>query len=103
MTKVDERAVVPEVDASARERLAGALDQDGVVAAYLFGSQASGAAGPLSDVDLAVWVDPGLGSADRLELRRRLAGAAAAAVGSDEVDVVVLNGAPRSRLDAGLA
>jgi predicted nucleotidyltransferase len=57
VTKVDERAVVPGVDDAARRRLAGALDQDGVVSALLFGSQATGKAGALSDIDVAVWLD----------------------------------------------
>jgi predicted nucleotidyltransferase len=53
MTKIDERAHVPEVDAAARRRLARAMDRDGVVAAMLIGSQARGNPGPLSDIDVA--------------------------------------------------
>lgn len=94
MTKVDERAVVPSVDASANRRLAAALDRDGVVAASLLGSQASGKAGPLSDIDVGVWLQPGLPADDRPELRLQLAGAAVRALGTGEIDVVVLNGAP---------
>jgi predicted nucleotidyltransferase len=33
------------------------FEQRGVVLAYLFGSQATGRAGPLSDVDFAVLLD----------------------------------------------
>jgi predicted nucleotidyltransferase len=89
VTKVDERSVVPPVDAAARERLAAALDRDGVVAAYLVGSQARGDAGPLSDVDVAVWLAPGAtpdGLADRAER----------ALATDEVDLIVLDLARRS-------
>lgn len=92
MTKVDERSAIPPVDKAARERLAKALDVEGVVAAYVFGSQVSGKAGPLSDVDIAVWADPafdqGTGMSWRLELERL----ASEALHTDEVDLVVLNG-----------
>jgi predicted nucleotidyltransferase len=91
MTKVDERASVPNIDAAKRERLVRALDRDHVVAAMLFGSQASGQAGPLSDVDLAVWLDPELSRAQRSALRTELSLAAVEALGTNEVDVVVLN------------
>jgi predicted nucleotidyltransferase len=93
MTVVDEKARVPPLDAAALDRLAGALDREGVVAAMLIGSQARGAAGPLSDIDIGVWHEPGLDSAARLGLRLELAAAAARALGTDEVDVVLLNGA----------
>jgi predicted nucleotidyltransferase len=58
----------------------------------LIGSRARGSAGPLSDVDVGVWHEPGLDPAERLRLRLDLA-AAARALGTDEVDVVLLNGA----------
>lgn len=93
MVKVDEHAVVPDLDPAARARLASALDVEGVVAALLFGSRARGHAGPLSDVDLAVWLDPGLSRAERHALRLELIAAAARALGSDELDLVVLNDA----------
>jgi predicted nucleotidyltransferase len=94
MTKVDEHASVPDIDAAKREQLVRALDRDHVVAAMLFGSQASGAAGPLSDVDVAVWLDPELSSEQRTALRIELSLAAVEALRTDEVDVVVLNQAP---------
>jgi predicted nucleotidyltransferase len=94
MTKVDERAVVPPVDAAARARLARALDREGVVAASLVGSQATGRAGPLSDVDVAVWLDAALDPPARLHLQLALASAAAEALGTGEVDVIVLDDAP---------
>lgn len=94
VTKVDERAVVPSVDAAAKERLALAFDREGVVAAILLGSQASGRAGPLSDVDVGVWLQPDLTAEDRGRLRLELTSAAVRALGTSEVDLVVLNGAP---------
>lgn len=93
VTVVDEHAKVPPLDAEALKRLADALDRDGVVAAMVIGSQARASAGPLSDIDLGVWHEPDLGPSERLSLRLELAAAAAAALGSDEVDVVLLNGA----------
>ena len=94
MTKVDERASVPRIGSLERGRLARALDRDHVVAGMLFGSQAIGAASPLSDVDVAVWLDPDLPSEKLSALRSELALAAVEALGTDEVDLVVLNGAP---------
>ena len=93
MTKVDERATVPAVDDAARRRLSAALDRPPVVAALLFGSQATGQAGPLSDVDVAVWLDPMLAPAERHPFQLELMNATARALASDEVQVVVLNDA----------
>lgn len=94
MTRIDERGPLVVVDDAARTRLAATLERDGVVAAMLFGSQARGSAGPLSDVDVAVWADPGLGRAERFDLRLELIGGATAALRTEEVDLVVLNDAP---------
>ncbi len=62
-----------------------------VQVAYLFGSQARGQAGPLSDVDVAVLLDEGLTPAEALDLQLRLMTDLAEALGRDDVDVVVLN------------
>jgi predicted nucleotidyltransferase len=94
MTIVDERVRVPPLDAAALERLARALNREGVVAAMLIGSQARGDAGPLSDIDVGVWHEPGLDPSQRLSLQLDLASAASDALGTDEVDIVMLNRAP---------
>jgi len=94
MTVIDEQARVLPLDDAALERLARALDRDGVVAAMLIGSQARGSAGPLSDIDVAFWHEPSLREADLLQLRLDLARDAARALGSDEIDIVPLNHAP---------
>ena len=94
VTRIDERGPPVVVDDAARARLAAALERDGVVAAMLFGSQALDSAGPLSDVDIAVWADPGLDRAERFDLRLELIGAATGALRTEEVDLVVLNDAP---------
>jgi predicted nucleotidyltransferase len=94
MVVIDEKSRVPPVDGAALERLSHALDHDGVVAAMLIGSQARGTTGPLSDVDIAVWHDPNLDPHGRFDLQLSIAGDAARALGTDEIDVVMLNHAP---------
>jgi len=62
-----------------------------VVFAYLFGSAATGSLRPLSDVDVAVYVDESADPAEaRLQILRLLAGH----LGTDEADLVILNTAP---------
>lgn len=92
--KVDERAFVPEIDDDAVRKLSEALDLDGVVAAMLIGSQARGEAGPLSDIDVAVWHEPELDQDQRWDLQLDLIGAAGEALKTSEIDVVMLNEAP---------
>ncbi len=58
--------------------------------AYLFGSAASGASGPLSDLDLAVCLDGRLNS---FKEHLRLSEALAKALKSEKFDMVVLNSA----------
>lgn len=91
VTVIDEKSHVPALDEAALERLAAAFDRDGVVAAMLIGSQARGTAGPLSDVDVAVWHDPGLPAGSLLSLQLKLAKGARRALHTEEVDVVMLN------------
>jgi predicted nucleotidyltransferase len=94
MTVVDQTSRVPVVDDTAISRLTDALDQPEVLAAFLFGSQARGTVGPLSDVDVAILHAPRLSPPRRLDLRLRLMSRAGAALATDEVEVVLLNGAP---------
>jgi uncharacterized protein len=93
VAKLDESASVPAVGKSTRARLGASLERPGVVSALLFGSQATGRAGPLSDIDVAVWLDPGTRPADRYGLERQLMDIAAQAAGTDELELVVLNDA----------
>jgi predicted nucleotidyltransferase len=90
---LDDRLPPVDFGAAARERLARALDREGVVAAYLFGSQATGSATPLSDVDVAVWLEPALVSERRWKLLLELQGAAVEAIRHESVDVVSLQDA----------
>lgn len=94
MVVIDENSRLPPLDQAAVERLVHALDRERVIAAMLIGSQARGTPGPLSDVDVAVWHEPGLDSGARLQLQLELARVASDALGTDEVDIVLLNQAP---------
>lgn len=72
--------------------LGPALEVSGtIVFAYLFGSAAVGRLGPLSDVDIAVYLEDGV---DPLQGQLDTFGRASACLGTDEIDVVVLNAAP---------
>jgi uncharacterized protein len=62
-----------------------------VVFAYLFGSAATRRLTPLSDVDVAVYLED---TADPVEARLQTIGAVTSHLGTDNVDVVVLNQAP---------
>jgi predicted nucleotidyltransferase len=70
------------------------LEREPIVRAYLFGSQVTGAAGPLSDVDVAILPRPEVRAEERLLLQGRVSLAAAAAYGVDHADVVLLDEAP---------
>lgn len=73
------------------EKLKNVLQKEkGVKFAYLFGSRSQGAAGPLSDYDVAVYLE----EKDRLKRsykRLNLIGKVARALGDDRVDLLVLN------------
>jgi predicted nucleotidyltransferase len=94
MVVIDEKERVPPLDDAALQRLSHALDCEGVIAAMLIGSQARGTPGPLSDVDIAVWHEPGLDPAGRLQLQLKLARLASETLRTNEVDIIMLNQAP---------
>lgn len=72
--------------------LGQALDRcPGILFAYLFGGAASSHLRPLSDVDVAVYLD---NSVDLIEGRLEAVGVVTAHLGTDEVDLVILNTAP---------
>lgn len=81
------------LDDTRRAGLRRALESDEVAAAYLFGSQARGQSGPLSDIDLGVWASPGLTARERFDLRLRLTSAVERVLGGQPVDLVVLDDA----------
>ncbi|HBT84174.1 MAG: hypothetical protein A2005_12540 [Desulfuromonadales bacterium GWC2_61_20] len=67
--------------------------QESVAFAYLFGGLARGEQRPLSDVDIAVYLHSGVAAA---ESKMELLGLISDILGSDEVDLVILNTAPVS-------
>jgi predicted nucleotidyltransferase len=77
------------VDAASLEAV---FSRHPVVAAYLFGSQASGETTPLSDVDIGVVLEANLESPGRVQVL--LIADLMASLGRNGVDVAVLNGAP---------
>jgi hypothetical protein len=68
--------------------------RDEVLEAYLFGSWARGEAQPHSDIDVAVYVDTAARSESALGLDAEIAAELMQALGSNHVDVVLLNEAP---------
>jgi predicted nucleotidyltransferase len=65
-----------------------------VVAAFLFGSQATGRAVPGSDVDVAVVLDPTTRGVDAFSLRVDLSSELVGVLHTNEVDVLILDEAP---------
>ena len=61
-----------------------------VVFAYIFGGLASGEQRPLSDVDIAVYLD---GCVDKAEVKLDIIGAVSDVLKTDEIDLVILNDA----------
>ena len=87
-----EQAYHPAVQFGALQELARSLPE--VDALYLFGSHAEGCANTLSDTDLGVLVNDKIPTGDYFDLLRRYNMSFAEALGTDRVDVVVLNAAP---------
>ena len=88
------RTLPPDLDA----RLEGlgeavAAASPDIQFAYLFGSAATGALTPQSDIDVAIYVSS---RADAHAIRLAVARAAARQLATDAVDVVLLNTAPLS-------
>ncbi len=69
-------------------------DDPRVIAIYLFGSYARSTEGPLSDVDIAILLEPDTDRAIHEALAIDYTNAVLSALRTDEVDVVVLNAAP---------
>jgi predicted nucleotidyltransferase len=65
-----------------------------VLEAYVFGSHARDATTPLSDVDVAVYVEPALAPASPYGYAADLSASLGSATGHRDIDVVVLNNAP---------
>jgi len=68
-------------------------DEESVILGYLFGSHAEGKEGPLSDVDVAVFLDETMSKTDRFKLRMKLMARLSSALRTNNVDLVVMNDA----------
>jgi predicted nucleotidyltransferase len=77
-----------------KKSLADILKKQKVVLAYIFGSQATGKTGPLSDIDIAVYFDENLSSDEQFALRLQVLGDIMDLFKTNEIDLVVLNDAP---------
>lgn len=71
-------------------QLKTAFEKHGVVLAYLYGSQATGKAGPLSDVDIAVLFSPGVSKSERFSRVLSLMADLAHVFQRDDVNVLDL-------------
>lgn len=67
-----------------------------VVFAYVFGSMAKRSGGSLSDVDIALYLDPHLSKSERFNLRLRMIGEMAPFFKGRTIDTIILNEAPTS-------
>jgi predicted nucleotidyltransferase len=76
------------------ENLSRVLANHRVEIAYLFGSQARGEAGPLSDADIAVLFEEGADAQTRFRAKVMLTSELPSLLGSTRVDVVDLAEAP---------
>ena len=72
-------------------QLQAVFEKQGVILAYLYGSQASGKAGPLSDVDIAVLFARGVESRERFDRILKLMGALSGVFKRDDVNVLDLD------------
>jgi uncharacterized protein YutE (UPF0331/DUF86 family)/predicted nucleotidyltransferase len=77
-----------------QQALDEAFKRHGVVLAYLYGSQAQGDGGPLSDVDVAVQFTPNLPRRERFSRTARLISDLCQLLQRDDVYVVDLDGIP---------
>lgn len=88
------RQPLPSDIAERLTRLATVLaEHEAIGFAYLFGGLARGDRHPLSDVDIAVYLR---GEVDVAEVKLELIGLLCDTLGTDEVDLVILNTAPVS-------
>jgi hypothetical protein len=92
----NEQAACMTTDATdLRARLTRALEpRPEILDAYLFGSQARGDAGTLSDIDVAVFIDEDFAEPGPYGYDAELITDLMTALGTNDIDVVLLNQAP---------
>lgn len=69
-------------------------DLDIVIAAYIFGSKATGKSGPMSDLDIAVLLKENVDPSNYFDLRMKLMADLMRTLGINDIDLVILNQAP---------
>lgn len=69
-------------------------DKDYVYFAYLFGSAARKRTGPLSDVDIAVFIDESLDKHESFRVQMELIDGLISLLRTDRVDLTIINEAP---------
>jgi predicted nucleotidyltransferase len=75
------------------KRLFNYLSKYPVIIGYVFGSEAKGESGPLSDMDIAVFVDKSIDKSGRFDLKLRLSNELSSIM-DRRVDLVILNDTP---------
>lgn len=89
-----ERPLPEDLDSRIRALAEAWAEDPDIAASYLFGSRAGSHPGPRSDVDLAVVLREGLDDAARWRKRLDLTADACRRLGTDAVDLVMLEDAP---------
>ena len=88
--------MIPEIHKLEKETIISKLaeffkSQEGVELAYLFGSTAEDNRGPLSDIDVGVYLSSRLTKGERIEKRLELAAELAGFLKTDSVDLIIMN------------
>jgi hypothetical protein len=89
-----DRPLPQDLDSRIRALAEAWANDPDIAASYLFGSRAGSHPGPRSDVDLAIVLREGLDDAARWRKRLDLTADACRRLGTDAVDLVVLEDAP---------
>lgn len=76
-----------------KEKIEDIFKEHNIVFAYIFGSQAHDKAGPISDIDIAVYFDDSLVKQERFDLKLRLMARLSDLFEKEDVDIVSLNDA----------
>ncbi|MEA1925134.1 MAG: nucleotidyltransferase domain-containing protein [Candidatus Altiarchaeota archaeon] len=67
---------------------------EGVISAYIFGSIAEGRETKLSDIDFAFYLDESLTKEKKTEIKLKLINNLTQIMGTDNIDVIIMNNAP---------
>ncbi len=91
--------MIPEICKLEKETLVSGLaeffrSQEYVELAYLFGSHAKGKSGPLSDIDVGVYLSRKLDKKERFEKRLELISVLSTLLQTSNLDLVVMNDSP---------